>query len=247
MNEIIQLIKESKEILVFTGAGVSTSCGIPDFRSEDGLYSFSKERYKIPYPEAIFDINYFKTNPQPFYTFSKELLSNKVLPSVTHKMIKKLEDLGKLKWVVTQNIDMLHEKSGNKNVLACHGSYETATCLTCNKKYDFKDIEDRLVLGEIPKCNCGGIIKPDITFFGESLPEKFYTFTQNPPKVDLVLVMGTSLEVGPANQIPLMYKGKVPLVIINRDKTAYDHYFTYKSPLDCDKFSNEILNIYKNT
>lgn len=247
MDEIIELIKKSNNILVFTGAGISTSCGIPDFRSSDGLYSFAKEKYGVPYPEALFDIKYFKKNPEPFFTLSKDMLSNSVIPSVTHKMIKKLEDLGKLERVVTQNIDMLHEKSGNKKVLACHGSYQTGTCKTCGKSYDYDQIKDDLIIGSIPKCSCGGIIKPDITFFGESLPSEFYNFMEYPPKVDLVIVMGTSLEVGPANQIPLLYKGKAPLVIINRDKTSYDYLFNFKSGLDCDIFSNNVLNIYKTT
>jgi NAD-dependent SIR2 family protein deacetylase len=247
MEEIIELITKSNHILIFTGAGISTSCGIPDFRSDDGLYSYAKEKYMVPYPEALFDIDYFENDPRPFFSLSRDLLSTEITPSTTHKMIKKLEDLGKLKYVVTQNIDMLHEKSGNKNVLACHGSYETGTCRSCKKVYTYNQFKESLAKGSICRCRCGCIIKPDITFFGESLPKEFYSFMENPPTVDLVIVMGTSLEVGPANQIPLIYKGKAPLIIVNRDRTIYDHFFDFKSDMDCDDFSNLILNIYKTT
>lgn len=241
MKEIIHLIKSSKKILIFTGAGISTNSGIPDFRSPDGLYSFAKKKYRVPYPEAVFDIDYFNKNPLPFFKLSSDLLKNDVKPSITHKFIKRLEDLGKLEVVATQNIDMLHEKCGNKRVLACHGSYQNATCCKCNKKYKFSDIKSNLLKGGIPYCSCKGVIKPDITFFGESLPEEFYNFISSPPDIDLLIVMGTSLEVAPANQIPLIYTGKVPLIIINRDKTEYDKYFDYKYLTDCDDFSKILL------
>ncbi len=250
MKECIDLIKSSKKILIFTGAGISTNSGIPDFRSADGLYSFAEEKYKVPYPEAVFDIDFFNKNPLPFFKLSSDLLSKDVKPSITHKFIKRLEELGKLEVVATQNIDMLHEKCGNRKVLACHGSYGEATCCSCNKKYKFSDIKNSLIDGKVPYCSCKGVIKPDITFFGESLPVDFYNFVSNPPVIDLVIVMGTSLEVAPANQIPLMYAGKVPLIIINREKTVYDRYFDYSYLIDCDNFSKLLLDelpIYKTT
>lgn len=241
MEKCIKLIKNSKNILIFTGAGISTNSGIPDFRSHNGLYSFAKEKYNIPYPEAIFDINYFNKNPRPFFKLSRDLLKDDVQPTITHQFIKKLEDIGKLEIVATQNIDMLHEKCGNKKVLACHGSYQEATCCSCSKKYKFNDIKKDLLNGDIPYCSCKGVIKPNITFYGESLPEEFFNFISNPPKIDLVIVIGTSLEVAPANQIPLIYSGKTPLIIINRDKTAYDRYFDYCYLMDCDDFSRQLL------
>ncbi|MGL1890900.1 MAG: silent information regulator protein Sir2 [Spirochaetaceae bacterium] len=241
MNDCIELIKKSSKILIFTGAGISTNCGIPDFRSSNGLYSFAKQKYGVPYPEAVFDIDFFDQSPKPFSLLSADLLGKNIKPSASHNFIKKLEDLGKLEIVVTQNIDMLHEKCGNKRVLSCHGTYTTGHCRKCIKEYGYDFFIKYLLLGEVCYCDCGGVVKPDITFFGESLPAEFYQFVENPPVVDLVIVMGTSLEVQPANQVPLMYKGKVPLIIVNRDNTQFDSYFDYKLNMDCDDFSNMVM------
>lgn len=250
IEECLKLISRSEKILIFTGAGISTGCGIPDFRSSDGLYSYAEEKYNVPYPEAVFDIDFFNKNPIPFFKLSKDLMSEDIKPSMTHKVIKKLEDMGKLEVVVTQNIDMLHEKCGNSRILSCHGSYETGTCRICGKNYIYNDFKLDLINGDVSYCPCGGVIKPDITFFGEALPEQFYTFMKNPPVVDIVLVMGTSLEVSPANSIPLLYKDKVPLIMINRDSTNFDSLFNYKYSMDCDKFSELLsheLTMYKTT
>lgn len=242
LDEVITLINNSNNILFFTGAGISTNCGIPDFRSQNGLYSYAEERYKVPYPEAVFDLDFFKKNPEPFYKLTKDLISKKIKPSTTHNLISNLEEQDKLLLVATQNIDMLHEKAGNKKVLSCHGSYLKGTCRSCGKLYRLVDYKEDLLKGVIPYCKCSGIIKPNITFFGEPLPQQFYDFLSNPPTVDLVITMGTSLEVQPANQIPLQYCGKVPTVIINIGKTKYDSYFDYTLSMDCDDFSKEVIN-----
>lgn len=240
MKDIINLFKKAEKIVFFTGAGVSTNCGIPDFRGENGLYSYVKEKYNLPYPEAIFDMIYFKKNPVPFFLLSRELLSNDIEPSVTHKFISWLEMCGKTVLTVTQNIDMLHQKSGSKNVLPCHGTYESARCIDCDMEYRYKDIEIKLLAGKIPICRCGGVIKPDITFFGESLPDSFYFTFNNPPEADLIIVMGTSLEVNPAAQFPLLYRGRCPLILVNNKETRYDDFFTHICNLDCDDFSARV-------
>lgn len=245
MDRVTELIRESENIIFFTGAGVSTNCGLPDFRGEKGLYSYVEDRYSLPYPEAIFDIDYFKKDPLPFFDLSSELLNSKVNPSITHRFISWLEGLGKVSTVITQNIDMLHEKAGSKKVLSCHGTYENATCLTCKRDYYLKDIEEKLLNGDIPFCSCGGVIKPDITFFGEALPIGFYHFMENPPQADLVIIMGTSLNVQPAASLPLLFKDRCPIVLINRDKTAFDNCFDFIINTDCDKFSSIVWNNLK--
>ena len=236
IREIKNLIEQSKNIVVFTGAGISTSCGIPDFRGPNGLYNTIQSKYKLPFPEAIFEINYFKQNPLPFFKLTKEMFSENISPSLFHKYIAELEKEGKISIVVTQNIDMLHQKAGTNKILECHGTYETATCLLCKKKYTIKEIEPFLLKGEIPYCYCRGVIKPDIVFFGEKLPMPFYEILQNPPKSDLLIVAGTSLTVFPAASFPINYFNKVKSIIINKEQTAYDKYFDFVMNIETDDF-----------
>lgn len=224
---VYKLVNNKKRIGIFTGAGISTSCGIPDFRGEGGLYSFAKEKYNLPYPEAIFDLEYFKKYPKPFFLLTRDFLNESVTPSFSHEYIADMEKRGVIELVVTQNIDMLHEKAGSRNVINCHGSYTSATCRNCLKKYSFEDIEASLKSGEVSKCSCGGVIKPDITFFGETLPRKFYELLENPPELDLIIVVGTTLTVEPAASFPKHYLGRCPTILVNRDETPYDSYFDY--------------------
>jgi NAD-dependent SIR2 family protein deacetylase len=245
INKIAELIKSSMHIAVFTGAGISTSCGIPDFRSENGLYNIVKKKYNLPYPEAIFEINYFKDNPKPFFELSKDFFSNNVQPSISHKFIAWLEEKNKISIIVTQNIDMLHEKAGSKKVIACHGTYSHAHCQKCGKSYKFKEIEVSMKNGTVPYCTCNGIIKPDVVFFGEQLPEEFFKAYTNTPKTDLLIVMGTSLQVQPAAGFALKLANEVKSIIINKDPTYYDDVFTYKINDDLDKISNILWNTLK--
>lgn len=241
-DKIVKLFKNSKYITAFTGAGISTSCGIPDFRGPKGLYSFVQKKYNLPYPEAIFDIDFFKSNPMPFYQFSKELFTEKAMPSITHKFIAWLEKQNKISLVMTQNIDMLHTIAGNKKVIECHGGYQTAHCINCGKKYKFEDIENSMKNGKVPYCNCGGIIKPDVVFFGEELPFEFYKVYESPPKTDLLVVMGSSLTVQPAANFALNIANSTASILINLDRTDYDYMFTYTIHDDLDKASKMIWN-----
>jgi len=245
INNAIDLIKSSEKIIVFTGAGISTNCGIPDFRGKNGLYEIVKKKYNLPYPVAVFYFSYFKYNPQPFYHLSKELLNIDIKPSISHKFIAWLEEQGKLKLVITQNIDMLHTKAGNKNVIECHGSYLTAHCIKCSKKFDLDQIEGKIKKGEIPLCECSGIIKPDVVFFGEQLPNNFYNAYQHPPEADLIMVMGSSLMVQPAAGFALMYAEKIKSIIINNDKTNYDNMFDFVLNMDLDEFSKTVWDKLK--
>lgn len=240
IKEIKDILNKTKRIGFFTGAGISTSCGIPDFRGEKGLYSYAKKKYSLPYPEAIFDIDYFEENPKPFFLLSKEMLSADVYPSLAHLAIADLEKSGKETIVVTQNIDMLHEKAGSENVINCHGSYTNGTCRKCNEKFSYSHFIDDILNSRIPKCNCGGVIKPDVTFFGESLPMDFYNLLERPPKLDIVFAIGTSLQVEPAASFVKYYLGKIPTVLVNMGETPYDRYFDYVVNMKIDDFFKEL-------
>jgi NAD-dependent SIR2 family protein deacetylase len=243
--EIVNLFNNAQKITVFTGAGISTTCGIPDFRGPHGLYSFVQEKYELPYPEAIFDINYFRENPEPFFDLSKELFSVNIIPSLSHKFIAWLEKENKIALVMTQNIDMLHRKAGNKKIIACHGTYTTAHCLNCNKLYKLEEIEESMKKGEVPYCECGSFIKPDVVFFSEQLPIEFFDVYQNPPETDLLLVMGTSLTVQPAASYALKIADSTKSIIVNLESTAYDSIFNYSIKEDLDKFSKQVWDELK--
>ncbi len=250
MDDVIgkaaELIRSSGKIAVFTGAGISTSCDIPDFRGENGLYSIVKKKYNLPFPEAIFDIDFFAENPSPFFDLSKDFFSDDVHPSLSHRFIAWLEEQGKISVVVTQNIDMLHEKAGSKKVVACHGTYAAAHCLKCGKPYTFENIENRMKTGTVPYCGCGGVIKPDVVFFGEQLPKEFFDVYRNTPDSDLVIVMGTSLAVQPAANFALKLAGMVKSIMINKEPTNYDGMFTYIIHDDLDNTCSRIWDELRN-
>ena len=218
VEKLKQLIDNSNNIVAFTGAGVSTASGIKDFRSKDGLYNM---KYSFP-PEKILSHSFFINNTKEFYKFYKDKMNciNKE-PNICHKYLKKLEDLNKLKGIITQNIDGLHTKAGSKNVLELHGTIYENFCRKCNKKYDYKIVFD--CKDEIPRCSCGGIIKPNVILYEEPLNDKIVDESINLiENADLLLVIGTSLTVYPASGLIRYFKGK-NLVIINRDTTTYDN------------------------
>ena len=237
IGEIIDLLTSAHRILVVTGAGISTSSGIPDFRSPEGLYATAEERYHLPYPEAIFDINYFHTNPKPFFLLSKELLDAEIEPTPGHRFLAHLEQDGKTVWVVTQNIDMLHEKAGSKKVVECHGSYRRGRCLSCGRAFAFDEFARAIAAEEIPRCECGGIIKPDVVFFGEELPEDFMKLYFNPPPADLLLVMGTSLTVQPVAGFALSLAPSIPSILVNREAGPHDREFDHLFHGELDEFA----------
>ncbi len=240
LDEVKNLVTKAKKIVVFTGAGVSTNSGVPDFRGPNGLYSTVGKRFNLPYPEAVFDIDYFHRNPLPFFQLSKEMFGEKIQPTLFHKFVANLEKHNKLSILMTQNIDMLHTLAGSTKQIECHGTYSYATCLKCRKKFKLDDIKQTMLAGEVPYCECGGIIKPDIVFFGENLPTEFYEIMNNPPEADLLIVAGTSLTVYPAAQFPLYYLGRVPSVLINLQRTEYDSKFNYVIHEDIDEITKQI-------
>lgn len=242
LAELATLVGGARRITVFTGAGISTAAGIPDFRGPDGLYARVEAEYGLPWPEAIFDIGYFRTRPEPFFRFSRELFAQDVRPTLAHRYLATLEGQGKAIRIVTQNIDMLHEKAGSGDVLACHGSYRTARCLGCGRAYGHDDFAPALVAGTVCRCGCGGVIKPDIVFFGERLPDEFYALLEHPPETDLLLVLGTSLTVQPACLFPLrvLEEWRVPAILVNREPTPYDRAFDHVVHEDIDQVCREL-------
>ena len=212
-----QIIDESNNIVFFGGAGVSTESGIPDFRSKDGLYN---QQYKYP-PEQILSHTFFVNNTDEFYRFYKAKMNSlQYEPNITHIKLAELESKGKLKAVITQNIDGLHQKAGSKTVYELHGSVLRNYCMDCNKFYDADYVFNSK---GIPKCNCGGIIKPDVVLYEEGLDDSTIANSiltiQN---ADVLIVAGTSLTVQPASSLINYFSGKY-LVLINRDSTPYDY------------------------
>ncbi len=215
-EKLQKMIDESDNIVFFGGAGVSTESGIKDFRSVDGLYN---EKYDYP-PEVMLSHTFFMTHTKEFYDFYRDKLNTlNVEPNITHKYLKRLEDSGKLKAVITQNIDGLHEKAGSKNVLLLHGTVYKNHCMECGKEYDAKYVFES---AGIPKCSCGGIIKPDVVLYEEGLePDVVDDSIKAISNADLLIIAGTSLVVYPAASYIGYFKGK-NLVIINKDITPYD-------------------------
>ena len=217
IKQFKQLVEESNNIVFFGGAGVSTESGIPDFRSKDGLYN---QQYKYP-PEEILSHTFFINKTDEFYRFYKDKMNClKYEPNITHIKLAELENKGKLKAVITQNIDGLHQKAGSKTVYELHGSVLRNYCMSCNKFYGAEYVFNS---DDIPKCSCGGIIKPDVVLYQEGLDDNTITESilaiQN---ADVLIVAGTSLTVWPASGLINYFKGR-NLVLINRDATPYDN------------------------
>lgn len=215
IDELQRIIDESNNIVFFGGAGVSTESGIKDFRSKDGLYNLN---YKYP-PELILSSNFFYNNIEEFYKFYKDKLNClNSEPNIIHNYLAKLEQKGKLKGIITQNIDGLHTKAGNKKVYELHGTIYNNHCIKCGKYYDAKYVFNSI---GIPKCKCGGIIKPDVTLYGEMLDESILNMSIHLISTcDTLIVAGTSLLVEPASSLIKLFKGK-NLVILNRSNTKY--------------------------
>lgn len=219
VTKMIEAIKAAKHVGTLTGAGISTLCGIPDFRGPQGLY-------KQPDAERIFDIDWFDRDPRIYYRGTKELVYGlrNFTPGPVHKALVALERAGKLDGIATQNIDMLHQKAGSTRVWEVHGSPFWHHCRQCGDRKSFAEICQMLETEEVARCVCGGVYKPDITFFGESLPEEAFTRAQElAMRADVFLVLGTSLTVYPAAGLPrLTLQGGGKVFIVNGQKTDLD-------------------------
>ena len=219
MNEIETLhqwMQESERVVFFGGAGVSTESGIPDFRSTDGLYN---QQYDYP-PEQILSHTFFMRWPEEFFRFYRDkMLAPSAKPNKAHRALAKLEEQGKLTAVITQNIDGLHQKAGSKRVYELHGSVLRNYCEACGKFYD---AEYMLRSDGVPRCSCGGRIKPDVVLYEEGLDSDTVSGAVRAiAEADMLIVGGTSLVVYPAAGLIHYYQGH-KLVLINRDETPYD-------------------------
>ena len=209
-----QMIDESRNIVFFGGAGVSTESNIPDFRSEDGLYNM---KYKYP-PETIISHTFFLRNPEEFYRFYKDrMLCLDAEPNPAHRKLAELEQAGKLSAVVTQNIDGLHQKAGSRKVYELHGSIHRNYCMECGKFYDAEYVKNS---EGIPRCSCGGMIKPDVVLYEEGLDTKtIQNSVEAIAHADMLIIGGTSLVVYPAAGFIDYFRGKY-LVLINKAETG---------------------------
>lgn len=217
ISALQKMIDESSSVVFFGGAGVSTESGIPDFRSVDGLYN---QKYDYP-PEQIISHSFFKSFPEEFYRFYRDkLLIDGVEPNIAHKKLAELEAAGKLKAVVTQNIDGLHQRAGSRTVYELHGSVLRNYCTKCGRFYDERFIKTSVPL---PICECGGLVKPDVVLYEEGLDSDIM---ENSIKAianaDMLIIAGTSLVVYPAAGLVRYFRGR-HLVIINRDSTPMDN------------------------
>ena len=212
-----QIIDNSRQVVFFGGAGVSTESGIPDFRSQDGLYN---QKYKFP-PEVILSHDFFMDYPEEFYKFYRDkMLALDAQPNAAHKWLAQLEEKGKLSAVVTQNIDGLHQRAGSRRVYELHGTVHSNRCMRCGSFYSAQDILDST---GIAKCHRGGTIKPKVVLYDEDLNMDIYNRSVNAiANADTMIVAGTSLTVYPAAGLVRYFQGD-NLVLINRDATPLDN------------------------
>lgn len=219
IRHVAELIKESRNVVFLTGAGISVPSGIPDFRSSNGLYA--------KYGQEIFDIDHFHAHPDKFYAFAKEGLISMLdcQPNAAHRLIAELEEKGYVRGVITQNIDGLHQKAGSKKVAELHGNARMWHCLKCAKRFDVTDPmqRDELLTNNF-RCSCGGLTKPDIVFFGELLPMDEWAKAEKWTKAcDVFITVGTSLVVYPASTLPLLaYEKGAFVAIVNKGPTGLD-------------------------
>ncbi len=220
IESLKQIIENSNNIVFFGGAGVSTESNIPDFRSTTGLYK-TKNNYEYP-PETMLSHSFFVDHPEDFYDFYKsKMIYRDAKPNSAHLALAKLEKMGKLRAVITQNIDGLHQAAGSKNVLELHGSVHRNYCTQCNKSFDLDYIVQSV---NSPKCDvCSGLIKPDVVLYEESLDmnvlNSTVSYIQN---ADVLIIGGTSLNVYPAASLIQYFKGS-KLILINKSSTSYDN------------------------
>lgn len=232
---VAQLLRSSKHAVVLTGAGISTESGIPDYRGPQGLW---KKYDPIKYVSR----STYEADPKTFWGFNLPMWMEykAAKPNKAHLLIAQLEKLGLIGAVITQNIDGLHKRAGSQNVYEVHGNLETVTCLRCGKKYPLEEAWKQFNEGNIPHCTCGGLLRPDVVLFEDPMPDTFFKATREVGSSDLMMVMGSSLEVYPVAQLPAM----VPkLVIVNFLPTPYDDRADYVFHESTGEFSEKLASV----
>ncbi|KAK9298425.1 hypothetical protein QLX08_008220 [Tetragonisca angustula] len=227
IDGVVDYIKENEncKIITMAGAGISTSAGIPDFRSpSSGLYH-NLEKYNLPHPQAIFELDFFMENPEPFFTLARELLPEGFKPTPCHYFIRLLWEKGLLLRHYTQNIDTLERMAGlpPEKLVEAHGTFHTGRCLKCRAPYTLSWMKEKIMEGVIPKCEeCNeGVVKPDIVFFGEMLPERFHFLADRDfAQADLLIIMGSSLVVQPFASLVDRVRPNCPRLLINKEKVG---------------------------
>ena len=218
IQQLAEWIESAERIVALTGAGISTASGIPDFRSASGIYSNSRNG-------NVFDLDAFIRNPSIFYTFARQFYPQvrAAQPNAAHCALAEWQCRGKYVTVVTQNVDDYHQRAGSHPVYMVHGNFIHSTCQKCGDNIETETLDPLIKQGEIPRCTCGGVYKPDITFFGEMLPESEWNgAVEAISRCDLLLVLGTSLWVHPAAALPGYRPWNAKMTIINRDPTPLD-------------------------
>ena len=238
INEVKKMIKESNNIVFFGGAGVSTASGVPDFRSATGLYN--RENNSSYSPEYMLSHEFFANHPDKFMEYAKEnLMIEGIKPNDCHLALTKLEKEGKLKGIITQNIDSLHQEAGSKNVIELHGNLRDYYCTSCGKNFDLSYVKK---FKDLVKCDeCGSVVRPDIVLYGESLNNDNISYAVKLiSEADVLIVGGTSLVVYPAAGLIDFYRGN-KLVVINRDPTPKDNKADYLLKGDISKIMKELV------
>lgn len=222
IKKVANMIKKCNNIVFFGGAGVSTESGVKDYRSKDGLYNTVQE-YGIS-PEEILSHSFFFRHPETFYDFYRKYFVVDAEPNNAHKALAELEAMGKLKAVITQNIDGLHQRAGSNNVIELHGTASEFRCGTCGRVADSKDVLETIKDGQVPKCKyCCGLMKPKVVLYGENLYDGVAeTAVESIADADMLIVGGTSLAVQPAASFMRYFRGRY-FVMINKSETEYDN------------------------
>lgn len=218
IGKLLEYLRSARNGWAFTGAGVSTPSGIPDFRGPEGLW----RKYD---PERVSTIDAFRERPEEFFAFwmHRFELMERAEPNSVHRLLARLEEKGYLRGVITQNIDGLHRKAGSRTVLEIHGNARTGTCQGCGRRYELEWMAERARREGLVRCDCGALVKPDVVLFGEQLTPDFERAWEEVSRCDFLWVLGSSLQVWPAAElVPLAARNGAVVVIANRDPTPYD-------------------------
>lgn len=239
LDGIVRYIQSGrcKNIIAMIGAGISTAAGIPDFRSpSSGIYS-KLGKFNLPSPEAIFEIGYFRSNPAPFYALARQLFPQDLKPTLSHYFLRLMHEKGLLLRLYTQNIDCLERLAGipGEIIVEAHGTFHTSHCLSCNREYPLEWLRDRITAEPVPLCSdCNSPVKPDIVFFGERLPNRFFDLSEEDfARCDLLLIVGTSLQVQPFAGLVDKVHNSIPRLLINLEKCGQGNLFSKILGLGC--------------